>query len=63
MLLNVVDVATETTVAIEEIDRVFCFYFWADTFLVNLTLLGLKKALFNQNMADCLIVKVFYIVD
>lgn len=63
MLLNVEDVASETTVAIEEIDGVLRFDLWADILLVNLALLCLKKALLNQYKSDSLIVKIFNIVD
>ena len=63
MLLNVEDVASETTVAIEEIDGVLRFDLWADILLVYLALLCLKKALLNQYKSDSLIVKIFNIVD
>ena len=63
MLLNVEDVASEATLAIEEIDGVLRFDLRADILLVYLALLGLKKALLNQYKSNGLIVKIFYIVD
>ena len=63
MLLNVEDVASETTGAIEEIDGVLRFDLWADILLVYLALLGLKKALLNQYKSDGLIVEIFNIID
>ena len=63
MLLNVEDVASETTSAIEEIDGVLRFDLWADILFVYLALLGLKKALLNQYKSDGLIIKIFNIVD
>ena len=62
MLLNVEDVASETTSAIEEIDGVLRFDLWADILLVYLALFGLKKALLNQYKSDGLIIKIFNIV-